>query len=256
MENFKNKWNDHVAAAMKATFGVLPILGPALSEIVNYLPNQRGDRIAKYLTSLQTFFTEEDFENIKSIPSRIAIIEEGLYAVALVTDEKKRERIAHVVANSLRREEIETALAERILYFARNMNDVDFVILDYYHLSETFGGHSSRVHDFMKHHSSIFGEVEEDIWGADAAEVFARNLGATEGGTEIFKSSERYLASYGLLKGESVAIEGMLDVLDLGDTQHTVDEIINAINNVKYRITELGTATLAAMKPPQREGQV
>ncbi len=257
MTDFENNQIDKVTAYLKATLGIIPGAGPALSEIVGLvIPKQRIDRIAEYLTRLQLLFSDEDFENLKSVPDRVAILEEGMNSVIFITNEEKRARIAYVVAHSLKREEIETSMVERVLYFARNMNDVDFVVLEYHHLAETFGGHSSRVHDFLKHHSSIFGEVEEDIWGADAAEEFARNIGATEDGTEMFKSSERYLASYGLLKGESVAIEGMLDVLDFDDTQHTVDEIINAINNVKYRITELGIATLAAMKPPQREGQV
>ena len=80
MENLERNNQDLIAIVGKSIVGVIPIIGPLLSEIVGtVIPNQRIDRLIKYVNVLNdklSHIPEEIINSIKTDESFIDLIEE------------------------------------------------------------------------------------------------------------------------------------------------------------------------------------
>ena len=105
MENLERNNQDLIAIVGKSIVGVIPIIGPLLSEIVGtVIPNQRIDRLIKYVNVLNdklSHIPEEIINSIKTDESFIDLIEEGFFQASRAMTDERREYIASVLANGI-----------------------------------------------------------------------------------------------------------------------------------------------------------
>jgi hypothetical protein len=102
--NTSTNYVDHLVALTKGTVGLVPFLGGFLAEFIGVIvPNQRQDRIAKYVEILGKILasTEEaQFKARSKDEGFLDLFEDGLlHAVRAQTDERMLY-IASVIKNS------------------------------------------------------------------------------------------------------------------------------------------------------------
>ena len=146
--------SDLIASAGKSVVGAVPFVGPLLSELVDSLiPNQRVDRLIKYVTELERRLsgTEEASLRLKiQNEEYLILIEDGyIYASRAITDER-RFYIASIVASGLTHEEIEVNSSKYFLRLLSELNDTEIIWLRFY-LHPTIGGDR----DFRGKHANV-----------------------------------------------------------------------------------------------------
>ena len=81
IDNLENNKTDLLVSATKLAVGFIPIAGSLLSElVVNLIPNQRIDRLSKYVKELEVRISNLSTDKIKSLLNNddfIDLIEEG-----------------------------------------------------------------------------------------------------------------------------------------------------------------------------------
>jgi hypothetical protein len=124
---------DHVTSSAKAITGMVPIVGSILTEVIgNIIPNQRLDRIAKFLqllserlSILEQKIVEDKFKQTESID----LLEDAFIQASRATTDERLKHIAEVVANGLSPDEIKHAEAKRMLWLLGQLNDAELIIL-------------------------------------------------------------------------------------------------------------------------------
>jgi hypothetical protein len=125
---------DRTAAVIRSVISNIPVVGQALAEIITELvPNQRIERVEKYLLYLGEEITSLKVENIDAAmkrPENVDLIEDGAYqAVRALTDERKRY-LARAVALGICTEEKDKLNEKRILALIGDLDDGDLLLLD------------------------------------------------------------------------------------------------------------------------------
>lgn len=115
---------------------VAPLYSSLLTEVITgFIPNQRIDRIARFIAKLDVNLSELDEEFVKRRLADIGVIdlmEDGIYqAVRAVTDERLNY-IALVVKNGIKEEDIDILISKTILDLVNQLNNVEIVILQSY----------------------------------------------------------------------------------------------------------------------------
>jgi hypothetical protein len=214
-QKFDDQAPDRIAMVVKSGVNLIPILGPALSEIVtSVIPNQKLDRVIAYLELIAKHLGEEKLEEIKKLPERIALIEEGVYAAGFTTQKSKLKRLAYVVINGLNKEEIENDYQVKLMDIVKQLSELDVLVLEL-HAKRTQGDREN----FFKMHQQTFGSNK-------------------------YNYSRRYLSSLLLLEQKFVA-QGTDRSISLNDFFKQVQEPTN------YAVTDLGREVSAAIKQPE-----
>lgn len=117
---------------MVASFA--PVVGPFFNELIEeVIPNQRQERVAKYLTRLggRLQVMEVRLEDLAKTrtPEQVALFEEGARASTRSTSEKAIERIARVVAEGIDAEAFTVDQQRRLVEVLESLSDSDVVIL-------------------------------------------------------------------------------------------------------------------------------
>jgi len=128
-----NTTTDLVATLAKGTTGMVPVVGSLIAEIVgNVIPNQRVDRIARFvelldarLGKLERHFLEERFCQ----PAVVDLLEDAFTQAARATSQERLEHIASVVANGISQDELNQGQTKRMLWLLGQLNDAEVVIL-------------------------------------------------------------------------------------------------------------------------------
>jgi hypothetical protein len=125
---------DRTAAVIRSVISNIPIVGQALAEIVTELvPNQRAERLEKYLLYLGEEIAALKIENVNATmktPENIGLIEDGAYQAArALTDERKRY-LARAVAQGIGVEEKHKLNEKRVLALIGDLDDGDLLLLD------------------------------------------------------------------------------------------------------------------------------
>jgi hypothetical protein len=163
--NLENNKNDLIASAAKSVLGIVPIAGSLLSELVgNLIPNQRIDRLTKYVTELDEKLTKIPSKKILRLIENeyfIDLIEEGFVQASRAISDERRTYIASVVTNGITDEEIELNESKYLLKILQELNDIEIIWLRYY-LVPTIGGDK----EFRNNHKNTLENVQAYI-GAD-----------------------------------------------------------------------------------------
>lgn len=126
--------SDVGAMLVRSTVGLLPFVGPVLSEVItHFIPNQRQDRIADYVRRLDTKLTDLSEQAIRekmADPTAIDIFEEGGFQSVRAISEKRRDEVSALVAYGIRGEDKERIEAKRLLLLLlREVDDDQIIIL-------------------------------------------------------------------------------------------------------------------------------
>lgn len=152
--------NDRLAAVARAAVGIVPIIGPSLSEIITeIIPNQRMDRIVQFAATLEARLrkAEFDLDQIKNDPERIALFEQGAFQASRATSNERREQIARIVAYGMAGDDLTRVESTRILQLLEQLEDDQIVILtSYLHRHE-------RDAEFHERHAAILNPVRAHL---------------------------------------------------------------------------------------------
>lgn len=125
---------DHAATGIRAFGALVPIIGSTLAEIVTSLiPNQRLDRVEKYLTylhlNLQKKGVLDEDPRLRNEES-INLIEDGAYLAARSISERRLAFIAHCVAEGVSSTQQNIMREKKILGIIGDLDDDDILLLD------------------------------------------------------------------------------------------------------------------------------
>ena len=169
----RNK-TDILVASVKSVLGAAPFAGPMLSELVgNLIPNQRIDRLTKYVKELETRLSNIDRDKIdKALNNEegVDLLEEGFVQASRALTDERRRYIANVVVNGIDNEAIEYSGSKYVLELLQELNEQEVIWLRFF-MVPTIGGDE----EFRKKHKSVLDPVQAYI-GADERTIEKASL--------------------------------------------------------------------------------
>jgi hypothetical protein len=161
-DDLKTNKADWAVSVAKSVGGVVPFAGPLVNELIgNLIPNQRIDRLEKYILELDKRLSQID-ENLtkKSFENKecIDLIEEGFAHASRATSDERREYIASIIANGLDEDKIAYSESKYLLKLLQDLNDIDIIWLRAFHLPNQ---------EFVKTHQSILNPDRADFDSKD-----------------------------------------------------------------------------------------
>ncbi len=157
LPSLKRGGADYIASAIKATGGAIPAdvslcCGPLFAELIcNIIPNQRIDRVVKYMEALQERLGEFEEEFVKAQLTNenfTDVVDESIRQAARSLSDERRQYLASVVANGIKSEDIEFFETKHLLRILGEIIDVEVIILEI--LS------SAMIGRFEEKHKEIF----------------------------------------------------------------------------------------------------
>jgi len=164
-DNLDENKSDLIALVGKSIVGAVPFAGSLLSEIVGaIIPNQRVDRLIKYLRELENKISEiptELIERLKTDDLFIDLVEEGFVQASRAITDERRAYIASIVAKGVTDETIELEDSKFLMKILQELNDVEIIWLRFYKVP-TINGDK----EFRKKHENVLNLARVFI-GAD-----------------------------------------------------------------------------------------
>lgn len=155
-ENLDSNKIDVVVSVSKGTASLIPFLGGAIGEVIgNIIPNQRIDRITRFLESLDEKISEVEREQFKSklkSPEFVDILEDAFQQAVRALTEERTEYISTLIKQGLTNEQLEMIEVKKILWMLGELNDAEIIILKAY---DHFTGNDEEFH--KKHEDIIIG---------------------------------------------------------------------------------------------------
>jgi hypothetical protein len=156
----ENNKTDFDISITKAIAGMIPVCGSLLGEIIgNVVPNQRIDRIAKYVKHLDERLTAIPVDKLNKLIENeqfIDLLEESFYMSARVMSDERREYIINIIAKGIDSEDLIMIQSKQLLKILNELNDVEVIWLRFY-LDSTMSG--DKV--FREKHKEIFDEKKK-----------------------------------------------------------------------------------------------
>ena len=164
-DQLNNNKTDLLVSAAKSAVGVVPIAGSLLSELVgNLIPNQRIDRLTKYVKELDDKISKIPTEKINTLLNNddfIDLIEEGFVQAARAITDERRQYIATIISTGITDETIQLNESKQLLKILSELNDIEIIWLRSY-LFPTIDGDE----EFIQKHKNILQPIQTYI-GAD-----------------------------------------------------------------------------------------
>jgi len=183
---------DYITSAVKGTLGIVPFAGSLLAELAGtVIPNQRLDRIAKFVVVLETKLSnlEQDFIRSQLADENFSdLLEEGARQAARSLGDERREYIASLIANSLSQQDIEYIESKHLLRILGELNDIEVIWLRFY-LEPALGGDE----EFRDAHENILTPIMASI--SDPPSVLDKEA--------LQESYKQHLSQLGLLKPQN-----------------------------------------------------
>jgi len=115
---------------------MIPMAGSVLSELIgSVIPNQRIDRIAKYVTMLHEKLSSIPIEKLQRLVEKeelIDLVEEGFVQASRAITDERREYIASIIYNGVDDTVIEFVESKSLLNILQELNDIEIIWLRYY----------------------------------------------------------------------------------------------------------------------------
>lgn len=136
MEDLGNNRNDYLVALTKAITSLIPNGGSIIGEIIgNVVPNQRIDRIAKYVKELDARLSQistVELEKLLTNAEFVDLLEEGFFQASRAITEERRNHILNIITNGINVEDIELIQSKYLLKLLNELNDIEVIWLRYY----------------------------------------------------------------------------------------------------------------------------
>lgn len=172
--DLKQDKTDALVATAKSVLGAVPFAGPLLSELVGSLiPNQRLDRLAKYVKELEARLSRIDREKIDNALNSdegIDLFEEGFVQASRSLTDKRRKYVANVVANGIDDETIEYSESKYILKLLQELNEQEIIWLRFFMVHPISGDD-----EFRKKHINVLAPVRAYL-GSDERTIEKASL--------------------------------------------------------------------------------
>lgn len=165
-DNLENNKNDLIVSAAKSVLGIVPIAGSLLSELVgNIIPNQRIDRLTKYVKELDEKLSKIPIEKLTPLlynEDFVDLIEEGFVQASRAISEERRKYITSIVTSGITDKAIQFHESKYLLKTLQELNDIEIIWLRYY-LVPTMDGDK----EFRNKHKNILENIKTYI-GVDS----------------------------------------------------------------------------------------
>lgn len=155
--DLNNNWKDYLVSISKGSLGTVPYVGSLLSEIIgNVIPNQRIDRISKFLKTIDSKISTIPIEKINMFfnnPEFSDFFEEGFYQASRAITDERREYISNVIYNGLSKDKINIEKSKFLLIVLNQLSDSEIIWLKFYSIFET-----QERSNFLEKHNDILQE--------------------------------------------------------------------------------------------------
>lgn len=143
-----NNKTDYAVALSKALSGIIPNYGSLVGELIgNIVPNQRIDRIAKYVKELDIKLSQIPIEKINNLFKNeefIDLIEEGFYQASRALTDERRVYITNIILNGIEDINIELIQSKQLMKILSELNDIEIIWLRYYLVPTISGDETFR----------------------------------------------------------------------------------------------------------------
>ena len=226
-EELENQKKDWAVSVSKGVLGAVPLVGGLLGEVVGWvIPNQRMDRISRYVAQLEEKLGQLDKEFLShrlTSPETIDLLEDSFFQAARALIDERMKQIAEVVKQGVTEERIKVGQCKRVLQILGDLTDFEILLLRAYAL------HWNREHPFIKENIEIL-MVKPAYIGAPQEILDAYFL------HENYKSN---LARLGLLKPNYE--------YDMKTKMPTFDSMTHGLKIRGYDITGLGRLVISTL---------
>lgn len=218
---------DYATLAIKSALVNFPLVGSLLVELAGtVIPNQRVDRIAKFVQYLEhrLLNLEQEFIQAQIHNEDFAdLLEEGLRQATHSLTDERRKYIANIIASSLSSEVVNYIESKYLLRILNEINDIEVIWLRSFCIDTAI---LKSDPDFRKRHKSLLQEVV--VYMGAPCEVFDKQA--------LQKSYKEHLTQLGLLKHRYK--------VDLKTKIPEYDSFTGAQEVNGYEITSLGALLL------------
>lgn len=129
-ESLEGNKADTWAAITKGAFGAVPVAGSLLSEIVgSIIPNQRLDRVCKYLLELDKRLTKVEIDQLKQNTLALDLFEDSAVIASRALTEVRNQYVASFMKSVVSINATEYDLKKKLLYILQDLTDRDIDIL-------------------------------------------------------------------------------------------------------------------------------
>lgn len=160
----KNK-TDFIASVAKSVVGFVPFAGTLLSELIGtIIPNQRIDRLTKYVQELDSRILEIQVDNINELINNeefVDLLEEGFVQASRAISDERRSYIASIITNGITNESIKYSESKYLMKILAELNDIEVIWLRYY-MDVSLGGDE----EFREKHENVLTPVRSFL-GSD-----------------------------------------------------------------------------------------
>ncbi|HOO50825.1 MAG TPA: hypothetical protein PLK94_05995 [Alphaproteobacteria bacterium] len=188
----ETKTSDIAAIFSKGILALIPFVGPLAAEIIgNLIPNQRWDRLEKFLIILEEKINKLDNGNVKEkfmTEESIDLMEDAFWQTSRAISDERKDYIAALIKNSLSDEELKHLEYKKLLSLLGQINDLEILILKSYSLYQG----DDEYDDFWEKHEKALMPPSATL--GSSQEEFDRDA--------IFEAHENHLVSLNLLKGQ------------------------------------------------------
>ncbi len=148
-DQLENNKIDLIASAAKSVVGIVPFAGSLLNELVcNIIPNQRIDRLTKYVRELDEKLSKISSERINELldnESFVDLIEEGFVQASRAISIERRQYIASIVSNGISDEAILLDESKYLLKILQELNDSEIIWLRFFLVTTMSGDEEFRA---------------------------------------------------------------------------------------------------------------
>jgi len=184
LPDIRQKGIDTFVGFTKAGLSLIPIAGPFISEIIgNIIPNQRFERVAKYLETLKSKLDSVEDQNIilqlTTDRNMLLLFENTIKHSSETNSEEKYDYYSEFIINALQDKTTEQIQRERILKIISELNEIEIVLLIYFSLRPTIGMNNSFIEskkDLLFPHQRTMNEPVENGYSHDFKQQYIENL--------------------------------------------------------------------------------
>lgn len=167
-DHLDNNRTDLVVSASKSILGMVPMAGSLLSELVgNLIPNQRIDRLSKYMKELDERISKIPTEKINSLLNNedfIDLIEEGFFQASRAITDERRQYIASIISAGITDETLQLNESKQLLKILAELNDIEIIWLRFYLVPTSDGDE-----EFRQKHNNILESIHTYMGSDDEA---------------------------------------------------------------------------------------
>jgi len=156
--DIKQNGVDYFVSCTKSTLGIVPYVGTFLGEVIgNVIPNQRMDRVCKYLEILaekiEEKLNQDQYKEITNDKSLIMLFEKSIRFSSETDSLDKYVYYSEFIINSVKNKTVEQIQKERLLTILSELNEIEIILLISYGLSLTIN--QVKANEFIEKNKQI-----------------------------------------------------------------------------------------------------